>query len=115
MDPCPVAGFTDSMTSLHGFSSVGAQPRFVSGVVEADTQVVLTAQTMTRGYVTHFDARRGIGFVQHQHGGTPVPFTTRDAQERGSDLRLLREGDTVEYRVSGGMTGVIAYALRRVA
>jgi cold shock CspA family protein len=65
---------------------------------------------MVRGYVTSFDARRGVGFIQRTVGTDRIPFTARD----GEGLRFA-EGDTVEYKVTGGKAGVIAYQVRRVA
>lgn len=64
---------------------------------------------MTQGYVTSFDARRGIGFVQRQHGQDRIPFTMRSGESS-----LLQEGDAVEYRVTGGKTGPKAYRVRRL-
>ncbi|MDX1418622.1 MAG: cold shock domain-containing protein [Rubricoccaceae bacterium] len=60
--------------------------------------------------MTSFDARRGIGFVQQQHGRTRIPFSVR-----GGEAPSLQEGDAVEYRVTGGKTGPIAYSLRRIS
>lgn len=65
---------------------------------------------MTRGYVTSYDERRGIGFVQQFQGANRIPFCAPDA-----DRAAIREGDPVEYRVIGGKVGVRAHLIRRVA
>lgn len=65
---------------------------------------------MTRGYVTSFDARRGVGFVRQAHGADRIPFAARD-----SDHRSFQAGDTVEFAVIGGKAGVRATSVRGLA
>ena len=64
---------------------------------------------MTKGTVTRFDARRGVGFVRHHRADHSTPFSLRTAAESA-----FSDGDTVEYVVRGGRTGVVAHGLRRV-
>lgn len=65
---------------------------------------------MTRGIVAAFNARRGVGYVQHHEGTTRIPFSARDihGDEPGT-------GDPVEYTVVGGKAGVAAKHVRRIA
>ena len=64
---------------------------------------------MTRGIVAAFNARRGVGYVQHHEGRTRIPFAARDIH--GDELG---EGDSVEYTVVGGKAGVAAKRVRRL-
>ena len=64
---------------------------------------------MTRGIVAAFNARRGVGYVQHHEGTSRIPFSARDihGDEPGT-------GDPVEYTVVGGKAGVAAKHVRRI-
>lgn len=64
---------------------------------------------MTRGIVAAFDARRGVGYVQHHEGRNLIPFAARDIH--GDELGT---GDPVEYTVVGGKAGVAAKRVRRI-
>lgn len=64
---------------------------------------------MTKGIVAAFDARRGIGYVQHTQGRNLVPFTARNVH---GDVPA--QGDAVEYTVVGGKAGVAAKQVRRI-
>ena len=65
---------------------------------------------MLKGTVSSYNPRRGTGFVRPAHTETAVPFSTRDAQDGG-----LRHGDPVEFRIVGGMAGLMARGVRRLA
>ena len=64
---------------------------------------------MTKGIVTAFDARRGVGYVQHIEGTNLVPFAARNI-----DGEAPNTGDLVKYIVIGGKAGVTAKNIRRV-
>ena len=64
---------------------------------------------MTRGTITRFDARRGVGFVRSHHGEHGIPFSLRHARDRA-----FTDGETVEFVVRGGKAGVAAHNVRRV-
>ncbi|WP_420457123.1 cold-shock protein [Rubrivirga sp.] len=64
---------------------------------------------MTKGTITHFNARRGTGFVRHHQTDAGIPFSVRNAQDRE-----FAHGDTVEFAVRGGMAGIAAHNVRRV-
>ena len=64
---------------------------------------------MIKGTITHFNPRRGVGFVRHAQGSDGIPFSLRHAQDR-----QFADGDTVEFLVRGGKAGVAAHAVRRV-
>ena len=64
---------------------------------------------MTKGTITHFDPRRGTGFVRHHHAESGIPFSVRHAQDR-----QFAHGDAVEFTVRGGLAGVAAPGVRRV-
>ena len=64
---------------------------------------------MTKGIVAAFDARRGVGYVQHTEGTNRVPFSVRYVQ---GDAPAI--GDVVNYTVTGGKAGVMAKNVRRI-
>ena len=65
---------------------------------------------MTKGIVAAFNARRGVGFVQHHQGNDLIPFAQRDV-----DGDTPNAGDPVEYTVVGGKAGIAAKRIRRLA
>jgi len=62
---------------------------------------------MTKGTVTHFDARRGVGYVRHHRADHGIPFSIRTAVDRD-----FTEGASVEFTVRGGKAGVAAHGVR---
>ena len=62
---------------------------------------------MTKGTITQYDARRGVGYVRHHHGDHGIPFSVRHALD--SDFA---EGEAVEFTVRGGKAGVAAHRVR---
>ena len=64
---------------------------------------------MTKGTITHFNARRGTGFVRHHQAEGAIPFSIRSAQDRE-----FVHGDSVEFTVRGGLAGVVAQGVRHV-
>ncbi len=62
---------------------------------------------MTKGTVTQFDARRGVGYVRHHRGENAIPFSVRTAEGRA-----FAQGEPVEFVVRGGMAGVAAHGVR---
>lgn len=64
---------------------------------------------MTQGTVSHFNARRGTGFVRPAHGEDRFPFI----QPPNSAVPLA-PGDPVEFTVTGGKAGIAARQVRRV-
>ncbi len=64
---------------------------------------------MTKGIVAAFDARRGVGYVQHTEGTNLVPFTARNVHGDTPSA-----GDEVNYTVIGGKTGVTAKNVCRI-
>ena len=64
---------------------------------------------MTKGTITHFDARRGVGYVRHHRADHGIPFSVRNAQDRD-----FAQGAAVEFTVRGGKVGPTAHGVRHV-
>lgn len=64
---------------------------------------------MTKGTITHFNPRRGTGFVRLARAASGIPFSVRHAAGRD-----FAHGDAVEFSVRGGLAGVAAHSVRRV-
>lgn len=64
---------------------------------------------MTKGTVSHYNPRRGTGFVRPAHGEDRFPFSLHPASSAP-----LQPGDTVEFTVTGGKAGIAARQVRRV-
>ena len=67
------------------------------------------SKPMLKGTVSSYNPRRGTGYVRHDRGSTSFPFSLRSAHDD-----QFTDGDTVEFTVVGGLTGVAARGVRRV-
>ena len=65
---------------------------------------------MTTGTVTLYNPRRGTGYVRHDRADHATPFSLRHAA--GTEFA---DGDRVEFAVVGGLAGVAARGVRRIA
>lgn len=65
---------------------------------------------MVKGTISSYNPRRGTGYVRHDRGIDAIPFSVRHAADR-----QFASGDTVEYTVVGGLTGVAARGVRVIA
>ncbi len=65
---------------------------------------------MLKGTVSNYNPRRGTGYLTPTDREDRIPFTSRSSQ-----LTQLSDGDTIEYTVIGGLAGVVARDVRRVA
>ncbi len=65
---------------------------------------------MLKGTVSNYNPRRGTGYLTPSDRQDRIPFTARSSQ-----LTQLSDGDTIEYTVIGGLAGVVARDVRRVA
>ncbi|MEM8556613.1 MAG: hypothetical protein AAGG50_02110 [Bacteroidota bacterium] len=64
---------------------------------------------MTRGIVTAYDAKKGIGFVQRNEDADRIPFSSRVLLGPVPNI-----GDRVEYAVIGGKVGCRASVVRPI-
>lgn len=65
---------------------------------------------MLKGTVSNYNPRRGTGYLTPTDREDRIPFTSRSSHQH-----MLSDGDTIQYTVVGGMAGVVARDVRRVA
>ena len=65
---------------------------------------------MIKGTVNSYNPRRGTGYVQHAQSTDRIPFSARFAHDD-----RFQNGDLVEFSVVGGLAGVAARGVRRIA
>ena len=65
---------------------------------------------MTKGTISSYNPRRGTGYVQHAQSVDRIPFSARHAHDD-----RFQDGDAVEFSVVGGLAGVAARGVRRIA
>ena len=69
---------------------------------------------MTAGTIESIDFKRKQGHIKPNHGGDHIPFDF-DGLAEGEDAQQLQEGDRVYFEVEGGLAGIMAVRVRRVA
>jgi cold shock CspA family protein len=69
---------------------------------------------MTPGFIDSIDHDHERGYIKPSHGGELIPFDF-DSLAEGEDLGELRVGARVYFDVEGGLAGIMATRVRRVA
>lgn len=69
---------------------------------------------MTPGFINSIDHDRKRGYIKPSHGGELIPFDF-DGLAEGEDADELRIGARVYFDVEGGLAGIMATRVRRVA
>lgn len=69
---------------------------------------------MTAGFINSIDHDRKRGYIKPSHGGELIPFDF-DGLAEGEAANELRVGSRVYFDVEGGLAGIMATRVRRVA